>query len=192
MTYHLYRESGNKFRYIDIKPVGSNNWSIDESLLYWLKQNIPKNSAILEFGSGAATDVLSKHFRMISVEDQTGFLDKYNTEYIHAPLVDGWYDLSILEQKVFPRKDYQCILVDGPCRKSGRRSVLLDHIDKLDQSAVLIIDDIFDEDGLYQAILERRQKQIAFVHEGNKWAAIWPTTCALSQILWPRNEDEYN
>lgn len=184
MTYHLQHHQNNIYKFFDIKPVGG-NWSIDESLVFWLRSNLPDGSTILEFGSGPATNVLAETYKMISVENNLAFANQYKTECIVAPLVDGWYDLSILEKSVFNRTDYDCILVDGPARTEGSRAKFMEHLHRFNQSAILIIDDIYDQDSLYKSLLEKR-KDISYVHEGNKWAAIWPDSCPVSQIVWPK------
>lgn len=85
----------------------------------WIIENLPAGSHILELGSGdASTNHLSKHYRMTSVEDKQEFLNRYQSRYIYAPLVNGWYDLAILQTQL-PR-DYDLLLVDGPTGSEAR------------------------------------------------------------------------
>jgi len=77
-------------------------WSIDEVVYNWIINNIPAKSIILELGSGEATGLLSETYTMYSVEDKEIWVGKYNSNYIYAPLVNGWYDVEILK-KVFQK-----------------------------------------------------------------------------------------
>lgn len=49
-------------------------WAIEAAVIEWIRAHIPSGSTILEFGSGAGTEVLSKHYRMFSVEHDPAVL----------------------------------------------------------------------------------------------------------------------
>jgi hypothetical protein len=67
---------------------------------------------ILELGSGSGTtQELSKTYQLHSVEHDKEWLHKYRSHYIHAPLINGWYDPAIHEQ--LPRL-YNLLIIDGP------------------------------------------------------------------------------
>jgi len=95
---------------------------ITEPVFQWIRAKLPDGKHILELGSGdVSTQYLSAYYRLTSVEDKAEFLNRYPSRYIHAPLVDGWYDTTILE--ALP-KDYDLILVDGPVGSEPREGFL--------------------------------------------------------------------
>lgn len=87
-------------------------WSIERSLYDWLVGHLPEGKTILELGSGAASDELSKVWKLYSVEHDPNFLWKSKTNYIFAPITNGWYDIYILKQALPAQYDF--VLVDGP------------------------------------------------------------------------------
>lgn len=139
------------------------DWSISPELYLYLIGNFPKDSTLLEFGSGEGTQELSKHFKMISVEDDEQWVGKYNSHYIHIPLVEytkelfpkgfehfgednkWWYNPGILKtefEKTNPQIDL--LLVDGP---KGYRGGLIDYIDVFfsGKDIPIIFDDTHDK-----------------------------------------------
>lgn len=78
----------------------------------WIFNNISKNIRILEFGSGnASTKQLTENgYKLISVEHDKKYLNRYKSDYIHAPLINGWYDVN----KLTINRNYGCIIIDGP------------------------------------------------------------------------------
>ena len=96
---------------------------ITDHLFNWIRKHLPEGKHILELGSGdVSTLYLSRFYRMTSVEDNAEFVDKHSSHYIHAPLVDGWYDTTIL-RTLLPR-DYDLLLVDGPAGSEIRRGFI--------------------------------------------------------------------
>lgn len=99
-------------------------WTISKQLFDWLVKALPEGSTILELGSGAGTAQLAKHFRMISVEHKRKFVGRYDSKYIYAPIVDGWYDAKIIAKQLGKPAKYDLLLVDGPlgniCRLGPR------------------------------------------------------------------------
>jgi len=66
--------------------------------------------------------------------------DKIN--YIHAPLVDGWYDVDELQRQL-PEK-YSMILIDGPVY--GDREKIIDNIDLFNiKDVAIVVDDTYRE-----------------------------------------------
>lgn|SRR5512143_646586 len=122
------------------------NWGgagITEPLFQWIRAHLPDGKHILELGSGdVSTWYLSEHYRMTSVEDQAQYLNKHPSRYIHAPLVDGWYDLAVLKAQL--PSDYDLILVDGPVgshpRLGFQRNLTL-----FKTSVPIVIDDTWRE-----------------------------------------------
>jgi hypothetical protein len=99
---------------IDYSSFG--DWSISKEMFDWISNNIPDGSTIVELGSGRGTKELVKKYVVYSIEhdiEWVGFEEKSN--YIYAPLVDGWYDVSIVKNEL-PEK-YDLLIVDGPIRE---------------------------------------------------------------------------
>jgi len=90
----------------------TSNESISPELFGYIRELLPDGATILELGSGEGTGELSKFYKMYSIEHDRRWLNKYQSRYIHAPLVDGWYDVEILRNHL--PGDYDLILVDGP------------------------------------------------------------------------------
>ncbi len=114
-------------------------WSISEQLFKYIRKILPEGCTILELGSGQGTAELAQHYHMISVEHDKKFLNLYPSSYIHAPIVNGWYDTRILEQQL---KDlsYDLILVDGPTGAIGRGK-FLDNLHLFNFAVPIIFDD---------------------------------------------------
>lgn len=93
-------------------------WSISKELFNYIKKNLEPGSTILELGSGWATNELSKYYTVYSVEHNQNWIGKYQTNYIYAPIKNGWYDIEVLKRKL--PKMYDLILVDGPTGTIGR------------------------------------------------------------------------
>jgi len=118
-------------------------WSINPEVYRFIKENLPQGSTILELGSGYGTEVLSKDFTMYSIEHDERFVGKYTSTYIHAPMVNGWYDKSVLEVKLEAlRGKYQMILVDGPIgNESNGRIGFHENIDLFDDDLLMVFTD---------------------------------------------------
>jgi len=114
-------------------------WAITQELFDWIRNNIPTGSIILELGSGEGTGILSKYYTMYSVEHDKQWLNKYKSNYIHAPLInDLWYDPQILVKNL-PVK-YDLLLVDG-LPTSRRRLLFWDNRHIFNLSVPIILDD---------------------------------------------------
>lgn len=92
-----------------------NGWALPEEAFEWILKNIPQGSTILELGSGSGTKELVKFYKVYSVEQNFVWVGKEpKSNYIYAPLVDGWYDEKMF--KSLP-KEYDLLIVDGPIGK---------------------------------------------------------------------------
>jgi len=87
-------------------------YMISKELYGWILENIPKGSTILEIGSGDGTQLLSKDYKMYSVENNLNWVGKFKSTYIVAPIKGAWYDVETLESNL--PKEYDFILVDAP------------------------------------------------------------------------------
>jgi len=115
-----------------------NGWSISEELFQWITTNLEKNSIILELGSGYGTKELVKNYKVYSVEHDENWLNICpESNYIHAPLIDGWYDLEILKKQL-PEK-YEMLLVDGPIKKN--RLNFTKNLNLFKTDVIIIFDD---------------------------------------------------
>jgi len=120
-------------------------WSIDYEIFVWMRQNIPSFTNIIELGSGQATAVLAKYWKVFSVEHDYKFIGMHssaNIKYIYAPIKDSWYDAYAL--KSLP-KEYSCILIDGPPGIIGRYG-FIKNIDLFNTDVTMIVDDVHRED----------------------------------------------
>ena len=122
-------------------------YSVDRELIDLMTNLIP-SGILLEFGSGRATEVFSKYYKVYSIEENSKWLNKYNSNYIHAPIKNGWYDREVLEKEL-PTK-YDIILIDGPTSPEslGRlniRKEFLTNIDLFNTDVVIFVDDIHRE-----------------------------------------------
>jgi hypothetical protein len=142
MLEHGYNADGHDLDKIDVAPGDMGVWPISVELLLLIKDLIPPGSEILELGSGFGTGELAKTFKMTSIEHYSGWVGLYDSHYIHAPLVNGWYDASIIRQNV--SNGYAALLVDGPSG-SERRAKFIDHLNLFDLSKWIIFDDIHRE-----------------------------------------------
>jgi len=123
------------------KPISGDfgGSGISESMYRWITAHLPAGKHILELGSGdASTRFLSSSYRMTSVEHNPAYVNKYRSRYIHAPIVNGWYDTAILETQL-PR-DYDLILVDGPVG-SEPRAGFKNNLGLFKTNVPIIIDD---------------------------------------------------
>lgn len=114
-------------------------WSIDEELFNLIVSTLGPGSRLLELGSGKATqEFISAGLKVTSIE-QNSLFSKGQGTIIHAPLVDGWYDLDIIKDKLV--NDYQGILVDGP-KGSNMRDKFWEHKFLFNLDVPLFLDDI--------------------------------------------------
>lgn len=137
---HLYRLFEEQLA----KAVHNNNlggWSIEKSMISYIKSHLPDCKTILEFGSGIGTEALLGYYDVVSIEHDPRFVGKRNKEHIclFAPIENGWYDKRIVQQAL--KRSYDLILIDGP--PGELRTGLLTNIDLFRQvSSPIIFDDI--------------------------------------------------
>lgn len=117
----------------------SDVWSICSALYEHILEILPGGSTMVELGSGWGSGELSKHFTVWSVEHDEKWIGKYDTNYIHAPIIDGWYDVSTLKNQL--PSSYDLLLVDGPPGKIGRGK-FLEHLELFNTDITIIFDDV--------------------------------------------------
>jgi len=117
-------------------------WAISKQLFDWLLEALPEKSTLLELGSGSGTEQLARHFRMISVEHDPDFVGRHDSTYIHAPIVNGWYDPVIIADALARLSiPYDLLLIDGPPQGIGRAGILR-HLALFDLTKPLVLDDV--------------------------------------------------
>ena len=113
-------------------------WSITQELLDAMLQEVPTGT-LLELGSGFGTGVLSEHYQVYSVEHDEKWTGVFDTNYIFAPIVRSWYDISILSREL--PESYDLILVDGPTGAIGRRG-FADNLNLFRDDVPIFFDDL--------------------------------------------------
>lgn len=128
----------------------------------FLRHHLPPTATIVELGSGEGTLLLREMGQVCSIEhDETWIREYPGANYIHAPIVEGWYDPAAIRGKL-PSK-YDCLIVDGPPGGIGRAG-LLEHLD-LFAEVPLLIDDVHRSVERELAIaLARKRKTTLSVH----------------------------
>lgn len=112
-------------------------FNIGQPLLDWLEERLPLGSTILELGSGVGTEHLAARYKVFSVEHNEKWVGKFSSTYIHAPIVDGWYDISKLQD--LPEHDL--LLIDGPPGAIGRNK-FAEHLDLFCLDVPIVVDDV--------------------------------------------------
>lgn len=102
--------------------------------------NIPIGWPILELGSGWASGEISRYYNLWSIEHNGDFMNKYNTNYVLAPLKDGWYDKEIVKNHLEKMgHSYKLILIDGP--DSNNRWKIMENLNLFKWNVPVVIDD---------------------------------------------------
>ncbi len=113
-------------------------FAISKELIDWIWENIPEGSTILELGSGYGTKELVKKYNVYSIEHDEKWMGiAEGSNYIYAPLKNGWYDREILIKEI-PKK-YDVLLIDGP--PNIYRGNFVNHYDLFQNVKTIIVDD---------------------------------------------------
>lgn len=137
------------------------DWNMNTSVLEYFYQSISKDKKILELGSGAATQVLCHMgFSITSIEEDEEWLNKADSNYIHAPIKNGWYDVEVLKKEI-PNINYDILIIDGPAgnlENPARRYGFIENINLFNiENKMLVVDDIDRKEDLFvwQTLVER-------------------------------------
>lgn len=152
----------------DCSPFGG--WAISEQLFDWLLEVLPEKSMILELGSGSGTQQLAKYFRMVSVEHNPDFVGLYDSTYIYAPIVNGWYDAAIIGEALSRLSvRYDLLLVDGPPQQIGRAGIL-QNLELFDLTKPMVIDDVHraSEKQLLEILAQRAGRECQIFADSTK------------------------
>lgn len=78
-----------------------------------LARRLHENAHVLELGSGEGTRRLVERYLVTSIEHDPVYLGRYGARYIHAPLVNGWYDPEVIRTELDGRA-FDAVIIDGP------------------------------------------------------------------------------
>jgi hypothetical protein len=116
---------------------------LSEDMFNEILNRTPENGTILELGSGTTTALFAKQRNIISIEDNEGWIGKFNKleNYIHVPLdlKSNWYNADILKKKI--NFHYDILIVDGTCF-DDRMDKFCENIDLFDRKVPWFLDDI--------------------------------------------------
>ena len=150
-------------------PVSFGGWSMEEELFNFIRAVLPPGKTILELGSGWVTGQFSKYYTLHSVEHNKMWINKYDSNYIYAPIKNKWYDPDILK-KILPT-EYDLILVDGPPGFGGtNRLGFYDNLDLFKTDIPIIFDDVDREAeySLMMRVAQKLQRDVAVFTGNNK------------------------
>jgi hypothetical protein len=165
--------TGKEFTAIDyFRAAGSLSAAAIDSV----KAKFPIGSTILELGGGLSTAVLSRDYKVYTIEDNPKWIkDLNNVTYIKSPLVkyapffskeEVLYDPDVLAAEL--PKSYDMIIVDGPAGSTFSRYGFVEYLHLFNKVPVLF-DDIHAVN-VYMVMIETM----------NKWNL---TKCELTNIV---------
>lgn len=91
-------------------------YSIDKTTFKFIRENLPDESIILEFGSGYSTKKLLEHYKVISIENNPRWAKVYHSKrhkVFLVPITDYWYNINSV-RKILKTNYVDLILIDGP------------------------------------------------------------------------------
>lgn len=149
------------------------NWGgsgIERVVFDFIIQNVPIGSVAIELGAGhVSTKALCVPYVLYSVEHDEKYIGHYASTYIHAPIVNDWYDRSKLI-RMLPRKiDQKLILIDGINRRG-----ILNNLDLFNRNALYIIHDTYrkEESDLALELAGALGRDYILHTNGDYWASI--------------------
>lgn len=154
---------------INLREIEWGGSGIEEMVFGFILGTIWDESTIIELGAGhVSTPALSEYYDLHSVEHDEQFINCYDKpKYIHAPLVNDWYDRKILEEKL--PENASLLLIDGINREK-----ILDHLDLFQNIPCIIVHDTYREKEKKLAfnIAGRLGKSVKYFANGDHWAFI--------------------
>lgn len=122
-----------------MKNHNLNDFAISDEMFGWIRDNLEEGKTILEFGSGKGTIELTKYWKVYSVEQDSKWVGvAENSNYIHAPIKNGWYDVDIVFDNI--PSNYDLLLIDGP-GGSDLRPGIDQYFNKLRTNIPILLDD---------------------------------------------------
>jgi hypothetical protein len=131
-------------------------WSIGPKTFQKITEILPHGSTLLEFGSGAGTNLLANFYKMKSIENDSAYINRYNSIYFNVPLCSAgtkyiafpgdpyWFDEGILRSQIPVIGQYDALLIDGP--KGFRGGLYYNHSLFDFKNTIVIFDDVHCDD----------------------------------------------
>jgi hypothetical protein len=146
---------------------------IERSLFEFILDNFDVGCNVIEFGSGyCSTKALSNFYNLYSIDENKSYVNIYeNVNYLHADVIDGWYDKNKVID--FLPKKYDLVFVDGPLGE-GNRSGILGNLEIFNHETIFIFHDTYrdSEKNLAIDVAKKLNKNIEFYTDGDYWAII--------------------
>ena len=174
----------NHEKYKDFLSTKNNwpldDWSITKECFDKIVEMLPFGSTILEIGSGNSTKILSHFYKMISIESNIEWMNKYNSEYIYVPTKKfnseifgetNWIDVDILKSSLDGKK-YDLLIVDAGFDRVG----IYDNLHLFNTNIPIIFDDTMAESYLkcVNLVAKKLNKICTTYHcKVNKYAVTW-------------------
>ena len=135
----------------------------------WIEDNIPKGSTVLELGSGKGTIRLVDSYTVYSIEHSKKWMNRYGSNYIYAPINDGWYDVEAIKKGI--PDHYDVLLIDGPPRKIegiGKvgRGKFFYNMDLFNTDVPIIVDD--SDRGREMKLLDEMAEKLGRSYKNHK------------------------
>jgi len=156
------------------EKLDSHKWGgsgIERETFEFIMNILPQEATIVEIGAGyCSTKIFSEFYKLYSIENNKSFINLFNSNYIYAPIINGWYDRQIVKESLPSR--YDLIFVDGPLGE-GNRGGFLDNID-LFQNVPIMVHDTYRkaEHNLAEMIGHKLNKKVTFHHNVDFFAYI--------------------
>ncbi len=103
------------FLFLSATTCQSENWQsfkVSKWLLEIVEKIIPPGKIILELHSNSVNQKIYENYNVYSVEYDLYWLNKYNAQYIYAPLKNNWFDIDIMIKEL--PTYYDLLIVNGP------------------------------------------------------------------------------
>jgi len=176
--------NSHNLKYFDYLKISNNwpldDWSITKECFDKIVEILPFGSTILEIGSGNSTKILSQFYKMISIESDVIWMNKYDSEYIFVPFKQNnskifgetkWLDVDILEPRIREKK-YDLLIVDAGADRVG----IYENLHLFNTSVPIIFDDTMNENYLKCAnlVATKLNKTCTTYHCAvNKYVVAW-------------------
>jgi hypothetical protein len=172
----LSKNLKNGFMY---KELDEHKWGgsgIEKTLFEFILNLVPKKSTIIEIGAGyCSTKALSLYYNLFSIENNLQYINLFeNVNYIHAPLINDWYDTNIVKSKM--PENYSLVFVDGPTGE-GNRHGILNNLEIFKKDCMYIFHDTYRTPELKLAIdVSLKLNKSIFIYNadthGDYWALV--------------------
>lgn len=152
-------------------PKRNVNSMLPAAVAPWLAEALRgARGVVVELGSGHGSAPLAAALpegcRLVSVEHDERFIALVpGLSYIHAPIVDGWYDAARVRASLPPPAEIAAVVIDGPPRAIGRAGVLC-HLERLGDGPIVVDDAHRPADLEIAREIARRRGVELTVHDG--------------------------